>query len=135
MRVWTLIELLHLTRAELFGIQREIVNALAATPLASPDRPSLSPTCKHPQGFGAATGRGGDTPIADSPQIKKYGGNMVSMDSMVSTACETGAFLVGDTVDETDPTRRLAEQRLPWNASMTRRSTASGKILRRAISS
>ena len=38
--------------------------------------------------------RGGDTPIADSPSdegIWDGGSSMVSMDSMVSTACETGA--------------------------------------------
>jgi hypothetical protein len=32
MRVWTLIELFRLTRAELFGLYRDIVNALAAMP-------------------------------------------------------------------------------------------------------
>ena len=39
MRAWTLIELFRLTRAELFGLHREILNALAAMPLASPERP------------------------------------------------------------------------------------------------
>jgi hypothetical protein len=32
MRAWTLIELFRLTRADLFGLYREIVNALAALP-------------------------------------------------------------------------------------------------------
>ena len=39
MRVWTLIELFRLTRAELFGLYREIVNALAAMPDSDPERP------------------------------------------------------------------------------------------------
>jgi hypothetical protein len=39
MRVWTLIELFRLTRAGLFGLHQEIANALAAMPLASPERP------------------------------------------------------------------------------------------------
>lgn len=39
MRAWTLIELFRLTRAELFGLHQEIVNALAAMPLTSPERP------------------------------------------------------------------------------------------------
>ena len=39
MRVWTLIELFRLTRAELFGLYRDIVNALAAMPDRDPERP------------------------------------------------------------------------------------------------
>jgi hypothetical protein len=39
MRVWTLIELFRLTRAELFGLHREIANALAAMPDSDPERP------------------------------------------------------------------------------------------------
>jgi hypothetical protein len=39
MRVWTLIELLRLTRAELFGLYQEIVNALAAMADSDPERP------------------------------------------------------------------------------------------------
>jgi hypothetical protein len=39
MRVWTLIELFRLTRAELFGLHREIANALAAMPESDPERP------------------------------------------------------------------------------------------------
>ena len=39
MRVWTLIELYRLTRAELFGLHRDIVNALAAMPDGDPERP------------------------------------------------------------------------------------------------
>jgi hypothetical protein len=39
MRVWTLIELFRLTRAELFGLYRDIVNALAAMPDSDPERP------------------------------------------------------------------------------------------------
>ena len=39
MRVWTLIELFRLTRAELFGLYRDIVNALAAMPDGDPERP------------------------------------------------------------------------------------------------
>ncbi len=39
MRVWTLIELFRLTRAELFGLHWEIVNALAAMPDGDPERP------------------------------------------------------------------------------------------------
>jgi hypothetical protein len=39
MRVCTLIELFHLTRAELFGLYRDIVNALAAMPDNDPERP------------------------------------------------------------------------------------------------
>lgn len=39
MRVWTLIELFRLTRAELFGLYRDIVNALAAMPDNDPERP------------------------------------------------------------------------------------------------
>jgi hypothetical protein len=39
MRVWTLFELFRLTRAELFGLYREIVNALAAMPDSDPERP------------------------------------------------------------------------------------------------
>lgn len=39
MRVWTLIELFRLTRAELFGLYQEIVNALAAMPDSDPERP------------------------------------------------------------------------------------------------
>ena len=38
MRVWTLNELFRLTRAELFGLHREIVNALAAMPDGDPER-------------------------------------------------------------------------------------------------
>jgi len=39
MRVWTLIELFRLTRAELFGLYGEIVSALAAMPDSDPERP------------------------------------------------------------------------------------------------
>ena len=39
MRVWTLIELFRLTRAELFGLYRDIVTALAAMPDNNPERP------------------------------------------------------------------------------------------------
>ena len=39
MRVCTLIELFRLTRAELFGLYRDIVNALAAMPDGDPERP------------------------------------------------------------------------------------------------
>ena len=39
MRVWTLIELFRLTRAELFGLYQEIVNALATMPDSDPERP------------------------------------------------------------------------------------------------
>ena len=39
MRVWTLIELFRLTRAELFGLYQEIVNGLAAMPDSDPERP------------------------------------------------------------------------------------------------
>jgi hypothetical protein len=39
MRVWTLNELFRLTRAELFGLHREIVNALTAMPESDPERP------------------------------------------------------------------------------------------------
>ena len=39
MRVWTLFELFRLTRAELFGLYRDIVNALAAMPDNDPERP------------------------------------------------------------------------------------------------
>jgi hypothetical protein len=39
MRVWTLIELFRLTRAELFGLYGEIVSALAAMPENAPERP------------------------------------------------------------------------------------------------
>ena len=39
MRVWTLIELFRLTRAELSGLHREIANALAAMPDGDPERP------------------------------------------------------------------------------------------------
>jgi hypothetical protein len=39
MRVWTLIELFRLTRAELFGLYRDIVTALAALPDSDPERP------------------------------------------------------------------------------------------------
>ena len=39
MRVWTLIELFRLTRAELFRLYQEIVNALAALPDSDPERP------------------------------------------------------------------------------------------------
>ena len=38
MRAWTLIELFRLTRAELFGLYQEIVNALAAMPDSDPGR-------------------------------------------------------------------------------------------------
>jgi hypothetical protein len=39
MRVWTLNELLRLTRAELFALHRQIADALAALPEGSPERP------------------------------------------------------------------------------------------------
>jgi len=38
MPVWTLFELFRLTRAELFGLYQEIVNALAALPDSDPER-------------------------------------------------------------------------------------------------
>ena len=38
MRVWTLIELFRLTRAELFGLYRDIVSALATMPDSDPER-------------------------------------------------------------------------------------------------
>lgn len=38
MRAWTLIELFRLTRAELFGLYQEIVNALAAMADSDPER-------------------------------------------------------------------------------------------------
>ena len=38
MRVWTLNELFRLTRAELFGLYRDIANALAAMPDSDPER-------------------------------------------------------------------------------------------------
>ena len=39
MRVWTLIELFRLTRAELFGLYRDIAHAVAAMPDGDPERP------------------------------------------------------------------------------------------------
>jgi len=39
MRVWTLIELFRLTRADLFGLYGDIVSALAAMPDSDPERP------------------------------------------------------------------------------------------------
>jgi hypothetical protein len=39
MRAWTLFELFRLTRAELFGLYRDIANALAAMPDSDPERP------------------------------------------------------------------------------------------------
>ena len=39
MRVWTLIELFRLTRAELLGLHRDIATALAAMPDSDPERP------------------------------------------------------------------------------------------------
>ncbi len=39
MRVWTLIELFRLTRAELFGLHRNIAITLAAMPDHDPERP------------------------------------------------------------------------------------------------
>ena len=39
MRAWTLFELFRQTRAELFGLYQEIVNALAAMPDSDPERP------------------------------------------------------------------------------------------------
>ena len=39
MRVWTLIELFRLTRADLFGLHREIITALAVMPDNDPERP------------------------------------------------------------------------------------------------
>ena len=39
MRVFTLIELFRLTRAELFGLYREIATVLAAMPDNDPERP------------------------------------------------------------------------------------------------
>jgi len=39
MRVWTLIELFRLARAELFGLYGDIVNAYAAMPETDPERP------------------------------------------------------------------------------------------------
>ena len=38
MRAYTLIELFRLTRAELFGLYRDIANALAAMPDSDPER-------------------------------------------------------------------------------------------------
>ena len=58
MRAWTLIELFRLTRAELFGLHQEIVNALAAMPLTSAGASHRSrQLAKHPQGAGAAEPR------------------------------------------------------------------------------
>jgi hypothetical protein len=37
--IWTLFELFRLTRAELFGLYRDIANALAAMPDSDPERP------------------------------------------------------------------------------------------------
>ena len=39
MRAYTLIELFRLTRAELLGLYRDIVNAVAAMPDGDPERP------------------------------------------------------------------------------------------------
>ena len=39
MRIWTLIERFRLTRAELFGLHQEIVNAPATMPDSDPERP------------------------------------------------------------------------------------------------
>ena len=39
MRVWTLIELYRLTRAELFALHRDIANAFVAMPDGDPERP------------------------------------------------------------------------------------------------
>jgi hypothetical protein len=39
MRAYTLIELFRLTRAELFGLYRDIVSALATMPDSDPERP------------------------------------------------------------------------------------------------
>jgi hypothetical protein len=39
MRAYTLIELFQLTRAELFGLYRDIATALAAMPDGDPERP------------------------------------------------------------------------------------------------
>lgn len=40
MRAYTLTELMNLTRAELFGLHRQITDALALLPEASPERPT-----------------------------------------------------------------------------------------------
>jgi hypothetical protein len=40
MREWTLIELFHLTRGELFRLHQDIVNAIAAMPDGDPERPA-----------------------------------------------------------------------------------------------
>jgi hypothetical protein len=56
MRVWTLIELFRLTRAELFGLYGEIVNAIGGNARQRSGTPHRSrQSAKHPQGFGAAT--------------------------------------------------------------------------------
>jgi hypothetical protein len=47
MRAWTLIELFRLTRAELFGLYQEIVNALAAMPDSDPERPIALATLQN----------------------------------------------------------------------------------------
>ena len=47
MRVWTLIELFRLTRAELFGLYQEIVNALAAMTDSDPERPIALATLQN----------------------------------------------------------------------------------------
>ena len=39
MRAWTLFGLFRLTRAELLGLYRDIVNALAGMPDSDPERP------------------------------------------------------------------------------------------------
>jgi hypothetical protein len=47
MRVWTLIELFRLTRAELFGLYQEIINVLAAMPDSDPERPIALATLQN----------------------------------------------------------------------------------------
>ena len=47
MRVWTLIELFRLTRAELFGLYAEIFNTLAAMPDSDPERPLALATLQN----------------------------------------------------------------------------------------
>jgi hypothetical protein len=47
MRAWTLIELFRLTRAELFGLYQEIINALAAMPDSDPERPIALATLQN----------------------------------------------------------------------------------------
>jgi hypothetical protein len=69
MRVCTLIELFRLTRAELFGLYRDIVNALAAMPDSDPERPiALPPRRRWRLSIDVTTGDMQDRPIPPIPQ-------------------------------------------------------------------